>query len=373
VLDCLTSNPDVWARTVFLVNFDENDGFFDHVPPPAPPSKTADGKVLGGSTVDATAEYHLARADSEKTAERDDLMGRPYGLGPRVPLYVISPWSRGGWANAEVFDHTSIIRFCEARFGVIEPNISPWRRAVCGDLTSCFDFRTPNAALAELPDTAATAERAAALPGRTKPPTPSQIIAPVQATGLRRSRALAYSLDAALVADTPAKIAFYNKGSVGAVFHVYDCQRPEDAPRRYTVEALKTLEGEWPAGEYDLFVVGPNGFHRRFRGGGGGVLVSFAAVGRKGRLRLQNTLVKSMQVAVTPGAYGDKLKAWDVKLAGGKSADHVWDLSATGGWYDMVIKTSVSEQAHRIAGRVDNGEPSTSDPAMGGAAVMSAT
>jgi phospholipase C len=112
--------------------FDENDGFFDHVPPPAPPSRDASGNVLGGSTIDTAGEYHLARHPSEAKSERDDLMGRPYGLGPRVPLYVISPWSRGGWVNAEVFDHTSVIRFLEKRFGVMEPNISAWRRAVCG-------------------------------------------------------------------------------------------------------------------------------------------------------------------------------------------------------------------------------------------------
>ncbi|MFZ4686922.1 MAG: phosphocholine-specific phospholipase C, partial [Hyphomonadaceae bacterium] len=141
VLDALTANPELWAKTVLLINFDENDGFFDHVPPPAPPSKDADGRLLGGSTVDTAGEYHTVRAESEKTAERDDLMGRPYGLGPRVPMYVVSPFSRGGFVNSEVFDHTSVIRFLEKRFGVMEPNISAWRRAVCGDLTSCFDFK----------------------------------------------------------------------------------------------------------------------------------------------------------------------------------------------------------------------------------------
>ena len=70
--------------------------------------------------------------------------GRVYGPGPRVPLYVISPWSRGGWVNSQVFDHTSVLMFLEKRFGVKEPNISPYRRAVCGDLTSVFNFKTPN-------------------------------------------------------------------------------------------------------------------------------------------------------------------------------------------------------------------------------------
>ena len=67
-----------------------------------------------------------------------------YGPGPRVPMYIISPWSRGGWINSQHFDHTSVLRFLEARFGVRETNISPFRRAVFGDLTTAFDFATPN-------------------------------------------------------------------------------------------------------------------------------------------------------------------------------------------------------------------------------------
>jgi len=73
-------------------------------------------------------------------------------------MIVVSPWSKGGWVCSEVFDHTSLIRFLEQRFaprhpGLIETNITAWRRAVCGDLTSAFDFATPNAARVALPDT----------------------------------------------------------------------------------------------------------------------------------------------------------------------------------------------------------------------------
>ena len=69
-----------------------------------------------------------------------------------MPFLAISPWSRGGYICSEVFDHTSVIRFLEKRFGVVEPNISAWRRAVCGDLTSVFDFAAPNVAVpADLP------------------------------------------------------------------------------------------------------------------------------------------------------------------------------------------------------------------------------
>ena len=104
-----------------------------------PTSRDARGALAGASTADTRGEYHeiIAGVESDDTpAHRHGV----YGLGPRVPMYALSPWSRGGWVNSQVFDHTSVLRFIEQRFGVAEPNISPWRRAVCGDLTSLFDF-----------------------------------------------------------------------------------------------------------------------------------------------------------------------------------------------------------------------------------------
>jgi phospholipase C len=367
VLDCLTADPKVWARTVLLVMFDENDGFFDHMPPPSPPLRDADGRTHGASTIDTSGEYHLVRNPSEAPAERPDLMGRPYGLGPRVPLYVLSPWSRGGWVNAEVFDHTSVIRFCEARFGVAEPNISPWRRAVCGDLTSCFDFESPNAAVVPMPSTGEAAARAAALPKRTTPPIPGQPAAPLQATGTRPSRALPYALDAALVGLDPARVAFRNTGKAGAVFHVYDRLRLDAPPRRYTLAAGADLADEWPSGPFDLFILGPNGFHRSYASGG--VAIELVDVGAKVRLRVTNTGEATVQLAVAPGAYADRLKPWRTKLSPGETDSHVWNLAALGGWYDFVVTTNgVAPQ--RLAGRIETGKPSTSDPAMGGPAVM---
>ena len=60
----------------------------------------------------------------------------PVGLGFRVPALVISPFSRGGYVCSQLFDHTSLLRFIETRFGVEVPNLSPWRRSVTGDLTA---------------------------------------------------------------------------------------------------------------------------------------------------------------------------------------------------------------------------------------------
>jgi len=366
VLDALTADPKVWARTVFLVMFDENDGFFDHAPPPSPPSKDADGKLIGGSTVDLAGMHHTVRNPTEAKAERDDLMGRPYGLGPRVPLYVISPWSRGGWVNSQVFDHTSVIRLLEARFGVAEPNISPWRRAVCGDLTTCFDFKTPNARpFPALPATADAAQRAQALPGRTKPPTPDMVVAPVQAEGARPSRALPYALAVdGRVKSGAMTLSLANSGEAGAVLHVYDRLRLDAVPRRYTIGPKAWLEDAWPAGPHDLWVLGPNGFHRRFAGTATGVEVTARAKGGAMQLTLTNT-GKEPRILVVEGGP----TPWRVTL----HTTEVKTFATNHGWYDLTVRDAADASwLRRLAGRIETGKDSISDPLMGGAARLSA-
>ncbi|WP_297512771.1 phosphocholine-specific phospholipase C [uncultured Caulobacter sp.] len=369
VIDCLTADPKVWARTVLLVMFDENDGFFDHMPPPAPPSRDADGKPVGGSTVDLSAEHHLVRNPTEAKGERDDLMGRPYGLGPRVPMYVISPWSRGGWVNSQVFDHTSVIRFLEARFGVMEPNISPWRRAVCGDLLTCFDFKTPNdKPFPALPATREAAERAHALPGRAKPPTPDTIVAPEQAKGTRPSRALPYALSVE-PSLTGNGLTFENHGGVAAVFHVYDKLRLDEVPRRFTVGPGQSLVGVWPAGAHDLWVLGPNGFHRRFAGGPGGKVGLFSrADASKARMALVFTNADSQRRTVVVEADG---RVERVVLAPGEVRETLWPTQQ--GWYDLTARHDGDETwLRRLAGRIETGRDSVSDPWMGGMARLTA-
>src|SRR5580692_11102765 len=109
VLDALTANPEVWSKTVFIYMFDENDGFFDHMVPPTPPQSRTEGI----STVETTNELFTG-APSYPVSE---FPAGPYGLSVRVPMILISPWSKGGWVNSEVFDHTSLIQFVEKRFG----------------------------------------------------------------------------------------------------------------------------------------------------------------------------------------------------------------------------------------------------------------
>ena len=381
VLEALASNPAVWSRTVLLLMFDENDGFFDHVPPPAAPSYTAwhsdpmQAHLAGASTVSTVGEYHEFPAIED--AHASDLLHRPYGLGPRVPMYVISPWSRGGWVNSQVFDHTSIIRFIEQRFGVAEPNISPWRRAVCGDLCSAFDFTShdDSAFLDALPETAARAALARELTATTLPAAPVDPVMPLQAPGTKPSRALPYALEVSAQLwreHGSVELMFINRGDAGAVLHVYDRCAPAAIPRRYTVEAGKQLAGTWALAyadaAYDLWVLGPNGFHRQLCGSGL-MPEPQVRVGCDRAGTLSATLLAPDAAAATfivaANAYGHD--GAELTLASGHSHVLTWNLSGSGYWYDFTV--TVAQQpgfARRFAGRLETGRDSISDPAMGG-------
>ncbi|MFB9835570.1 phosphocholine-specific phospholipase C, partial [Actinoallomurus acaciae] len=235
ILDTLTADPDVWSRTALFICYDENDGFFDHVVPPYAPGDRA------RSTVDLTGELYRPPAGDGNAAG-------PYGLGQRVPMFVVSPWSTGGWVDSEVFDHTSIIRFMERRFGVREPNISPWRRAVCGDLTSAFDFGRTATRVPRLPDTSRYTP-----PDRDRhddyvPELPAKPALPRQESGSRPARPLPYDLSAdGRVTSGGLRIDFASRGTAGASFHVTSATHA-DGPWTFTVEAGRRLSGEWTPG-----------------------------------------------------------------------------------------------------------------------------
>ena len=169
-IDAIAANPDVWAKTVFILVYDENDGLFDHVPPPIPPSGTPDEFVTLKSPTGIAGN------------------GLPIGGGFRVPCIVVSPWTAGGWVCSEPFDHTSNLQFLEKVTGVKAPNISDWRRQTFGDFTSVFRFNDRPAKPPVMPDTDAALARAqyeiATLP---RPAAPDDQVPPVQEPGHRRA------------------------------------------------------------------------------------------------------------------------------------------------------------------------------------------
>ncbi len=354
LIAALASNPEVWAKTAFILNYDENDGFFDHVPPIVPTA----GPALGKSTVDAAGEvYH----------------GEPVGLGPRVPAIVISPWTKGGYVNSQVFDHTSVIRFMETRFGVAEPNISRWRRAVTGDLTSVFDFATPEAhRLRPLPSAAGLpavpdAEKARKLPFPKAPAAPQPL--PRQEPGQRPARALPYDFDvSARVRPEGLALSLSNTGKAGAGFILY---ARGGEPRFYTVEAGRSLTDliAFDGVAYDFDLHGPNGFLRGFRND----LAKPAALEadarfdpRRGQLAItiRNSGVADETVVVARSGepYGGRRH---VLQPGALLVDR-WDLAASNNWYDLTLTSlRAAGFGRRFAGHGENGRPSVSDPNFG--------
>jgi phospholipase C len=131
-LDAIAANPDVWAKTIVIINYDENDGLFDHVPPPVP----------------------------EPGEPMEFIDGLPIGGGFRVPCIIVSPWTVGGWVCSQPFDHTSVLQFLEQFTGVREPNITAWRRRTFGDLTAALRFEDRALPAPEMPPTKAHLDRA---------------------------------------------------------------------------------------------------------------------------------------------------------------------------------------------------------------------
>ena len=362
LLEVLAANPAVWSKTVFIINYDENGGFFDHIPAPLP----ALDSNMGLSTVNTSTENYN---------------GVPVGLGARVPMFVISPWSKGGWVNSQVFDHTSTIRFLERRFGVMDPNISAWRRAVCGDLTSALEFADPDSAWPALPRTSGNIGDADATCKLTPPRAPTKQTMPRQEPGQRLACALPYALQVNGRVDIAAGkywLDFFNTGSAGAGFNVY-AQNRSDGPWFYTVEAGKQLSDYWSAvsysaGKYDLRAFGPNGFLREFKGdlalAGVGkaqpeVEASYDAVDDRIVLRLRNTGSASCILAVKPNRYCSAAARTHV-LGSGASVDDAWSIAGAGHWYDLSITCNADAgYLRRLAGHIETGLASVSDPAIG--------
>ena len=367
ILDALTANPEVWSKTVFLYMFDENDGFFDHIVPPTPPQS----REQGISTVGTTNELFAGSSSYPATQYTPG----PYGLGVRVPMIVISPWSKGGWVNSEVFDHTSLIRFIERRFGVVEPNITPWRRAVTGDLTSAFDFASPNDAIVALPSTATyQPPNQNRYPDYVPTPPVNQEL-PQQEPGTRPARPLPYELHVeGKVTASGVELFFRNSGKTGAAFQVRSSDG-QTGPWTYTVGAGdETVDsfGSSSSTPYDFSVSGPNGFLRTFNGGltAGSANLNVRAIYEKGSgsiaLLIQNEGPSAEEVSIVD-AYSGKTHTQVLPPHG--SATYVSQLQESFGWYDLTVRVdSDASFQRRLAGHVETGRPSMTDPAIGATA-----
>lgn len=367
LLDVLTADPEVWSQTVFILCYDEEGGFFDHVPPPSPPSSRDNGY----SSVSTVGELSH---------------GEAYGLGIRLPFIVASPWSKGGFVCSELFDHTSIIRFLEKRFNVAEPNISAWRRAVCGDLRSMFDFQTPDAQrpadLFSQPHQDFIALADASCVGKKSPEILTQSLARQESDNdaypnTRPARALPYDIavNGTLHGSTGQfEISFNNTGAAAASFTIYASSH-NSGPWYYTIGVQQSFNESWPladfgAEKYALRVLGPNGYLRVFQGFATNTLhIAVNAVPNSQQLGmlLHNSSDKTLSIALKDNFYGAPSQR--IELAADSGYQLSWDTSASFGWYDFQFNIEGNEHdkqfLRRYAGHLENGLPSRSDPANG--------
>lgn len=419
-LDILTKNPEVWKKTIFILNYDENDGYFDHVTPFVPPNPydESEGKVSSGIGVEGefvTMEEEIKAGFAPERSRQG-----PVGLGFRVPLVVASPWSRGGWVNSEVCDITSTIMFLEKFLSkktgkkIEESNISSWRRTISGDLTSVFrpyngeEIPLPevvdrdelvkeiyNARFKAIPDNFRALSDAEAEKASQNPMTSS--IIPKQEPGVRDSSALNYELyvhgdlgkDSKSIGLTfHAANDFFGKEALGSPFNVYTAGNYRNSktgafdPVRFWPFAVKAgdrLTYEWPldhfqGGQYHLQAHGPNGFLREFKGNAQDpkleVRCEYQISNKKKGLgqvliKIKNLAQNGVKVSLVDHAY--KSPNQEQALAASKTIQLTMNTQQSHGWYDFSLKVEGKESfERRFAGRVEFGKPSKSDPFMGG-------
>ncbi|MFI6497675.1 phosphocholine-specific phospholipase C [Nonomuraea typhae] len=330
ILDAIASHPETWQSTALFITYDENDGFFDHVPPPLPP-------------LDQAADWYD---------------GKPIGLGIRVPMTIVSPWTAGGHVASQIFDHSSTCRFLETWLGVRFPDITPWRRTVAGDLTSAFDFT----GTAQRPAPAGPAP-VPAFTGRWKPAPPAKQSMPEQEPGVKPARALPYQPNAWVRAlGRELELTLANTGAESMHMALYPYKGEFDLPQHYDVLGVSTRRVAVGDG-YHLALTGPNGFRREFAGtlsGPAGGVEARAVIDvdpRKLRVEITNLGRARVKLRVRALAYGDKEQA--VPLRPGQYRQVVWPLEGSHGWYDLEI-TCEEDPAfrRRLMGHVENGRPS---------------
>jgi phospholipase C len=413
VIEILTKNPEVWKKTVFVLTYDENDGYFDHVPPfvPTHPFKDNAGKMSAG--LDSKLDYAAKDQQTNPSMKEDKIRESQIGLGFRIPMVIVSPWTRGGYVCSEVFDHTSSLQFLETfiekKFNkkITEENISPWRRSICGDLTSAFrpyngekierpQFlekapfmeRIYSAKFKDVPDNykKLNAEEIALI---NKDPDASALF-PKQEKGIRNACALPYELyvNGAFHKDQ-FNISFnagnktFGKKSAGSAFTVYSMNPYQDEILRvwdYTVSAGDTLQDQWLLKDfenekYHLKVYGPNGFFREFTGDQNNPAINILCRYEQDKLSplklsgnvivtIDNSGNSAAEIEVTDLSYKTVKKAF--KVAAKSKSSITLNLSAHFNWYDFSVTAKGNETfSERFAGRVETGKTTKTDPLMG--------
>jgi phospholipase C len=341
VLQTLFSNPELWKDTALFVTYDEHDGFFDHQLPPFPETSVTDEYI-------------------------DNL---PIGPGTRVPMIICSPWTRGGYVDSNVYDHTSMLRFLQTWTGVKPANVTSWRASVTGDLTPAFDFEHPDFSIpTNIPTLAQTWALAQLTGGSTATPAEGAQKMPTPEPGTRPHRPSVHQPFADVTVDrktSKVTAALTNIGKVGVSFAIYP-----DNFLPFTATPMTVLQSSpgsyvWDAtatdGNYAFSVYGPDGFLTSFAGAvvpasenDGQVPVVTASL-RSGRTKtVQITLAnegrEEVRYTLTPNDYEGRTETAVVSL--GRPRVISWPTDKDG-YYDVVISaSSAGGFRRRYAGRI---------------------
>lgn len=399
-MDILTKNPEVWKKTIFVLTYDENDGYFDHVPPFVAPNPKDSSTGIVSKSLDISAEFvHKYQSKTES----------PIGLGYRVPMVIVSPWSRGGYVNSQVFDHTSSIQFLEHFLShktggkIVEDNISSWRRSLCGDLTSVFRpfhgekiyipkkiEKAPflesihKVKFAKLPDGFVKLDQEAVDLIR-KYPGQSQLL-PKQEAGIKPANSIPYEIYAhGGLSVSNFKIGFtagnaiFAMASSGVGFNVYGGGKNW----AFTVEAGDTIDYLWPLSSfvnqhYDLKVHSVNGFYRRFTGNENDPKVTISLFYKSNN----EFRLKSIGNVFLHIKRFDNAERYEFKLADnsyGMASQTVvleknekelilpLNLKKSHSWYDFTLKAEkYPDFSQQFAGHAEQLQESFTDPLMGG-------
>jgi len=402
-LDILTANPDVWKKTIFVLTYDENDGYFDHISPFVPPLSTKKGMGVVPEGMHTEEEYVTVNQENKRTGKDSALHDSPIGLGYRVPLIIASPWTKGGWVNSEVFDHTSSLQFMEHfiqkkfKKEVFEDNITDWRRLVCGNLTSVFrpipDVKRPDL---EFVARNSYVERIFSSKNKILPGNFSQISLDslsvfqnnikrtvglgIQEKGTKPSCAIPYDIDVNLEMNSDRiQVVFEIAGklpktkNVGVPFQVishtsFGSTQEKGRVWNFAVRAGEPLRYEWMLADFNeerylLEVHGPNGFYRIFQGP---LKSNISDIRVKSKNPVSGFIMEilnpKLNLKISDPSYGYPSK----QVKAHKSEKLNWALDKSSGWYDFEITSEDDPDFYfRYAGHMENGKASISDPLMG--------
>lgn len=370
VLNILTKDPETWKKTIFIINYDENDGYFDHVLPFAPPVNPNQPVDMNGKEgveyVDQSQEYM-----SNPSLKSYEKVEGTVGLGYRVPMIIASPWTKGGFVNSEVSDHTSVLQFLEKfimkkfKKNVHVDNISDWRRAICGDLTSAFNSSSVKAPQMDYLDQKDYAKTINAAKNKPVPHLKwyseeelKDNLLDIQERGLKPSNPLPYHFHVNLEGN---HIKMTNLKENGVPLIVYDRTQFDTGNYHfsYALYSKQALSHIVHSGAYDYEIFGPNGFFRKFQGSISPEIEIFLeniTAKNQVELTIRNNKKKNFSINLED-LYTKNKKTISVQ----KSEERIIiDLDKFKGWYDLKITTN--NHLWHFAGRIETGKVSVTDP-----------